>query len=50
MFPNTRFNADKRDCARLQVKRMLYSHAVGMVKENIKMIALFRDVTPSGKN
>ena len=29
---------------------MLYSHAVGMVKENIKMIALLRGVIPTGKN
>lgn len=27
---NTRFNADKRDYARLQVKRMLYAQANGL--------------------
>ena len=28
---------------------ILYSHAAGMVKENVKMIALLRGVTPREK-
>ena len=34
----------------MQVKRMLGLHAFGVIKGNIKMIALLRGVIPTGKN
>ena len=47
---NTRFSADIADKLQMQVKRQLGLHVFGVIKGNIKMIALLRGVISTGEN